>query len=95
LNSIVAAIRDELAGSSASSRERFDDLLYLTGFIVREEYDEFRFAVVSLKCFKLDDGFPRIHTSTLIPGVESVSYSVILESCSKFQAKPQWWPPTV
>ncbi len=92
LNSMVAEIRSALAGASVSSRERFEDLLYMAGFIAREEYEDYRFSVVAVKCYKLDDGFPRIISSDLIPGVESVSYSVRLENCSEFQARPVWWP---
>lgn len=94
LNSVVAGIRIGLSTSSAASRERFEDLLYMAGFVVREEYEDYRFSVVALKCYRLDDSFPRIISSSLIPGVESVSYSVRLDNCSKFQARPPWWPKT-
>lgn len=92
LNSLVSEIRTALADASVASRERFEDLLYMAGFAVREEYDDFRYSVVAVKCYQLCDGFPRIASSTLVPGVESVSYSIRLENCSQFQSKPPWWP---
>lgn len=92
LNTLVTDIRAALAGASVSSRERFEDLLYMAGFILREEYDDFRFSVVAVKCYQLTDGFPRILSSTLASGVESVSYSIRLANCSQFQSKPLWWP---
>jgi hypothetical protein len=92
LNSLVAAIRSSLSSASASSRERFEDLLYMAGFVTREEYDEFVFSVVAVKCYALVEGFPRVLSSGLPPGVESVSYSIRLDACSKFQSTPQWWP---
>ena len=92
LNSLVAQIRSELASASAANRERFEDLLYMAGFVIREEYEEHRFSMVAVKCFHLADGFPRILTASLALGIESVSYSIRLEHCSKFAAVPAWWP---
>ena len=92
LNTIVAQIRNDLTGASVSSRERFEDLLYMGGYLTCDEYDDIRFSVVSVKSYQLADGFPRIVSSELIAGVESVSYSIRLEACTKFQSKPQWWP---
>lgn len=93
LNSVVAQIRNDLAGASASSRERFEDLLYMAGYLTCDEYDDLCFSVVSIKSYQLADGFPRIVNSGLIAGVESVSYSIRLEACAPFQSKPPWWPP--
>lgn len=91
LNALVAELRVQLAGAMAASRERFEDLLYAAGYMICDEYEELRFAVVSSKCYELNDGFPRITNAGLIPGVESVSYDVRLADCAKFQAKPGWW----
>jgi hypothetical protein len=95
LNSVVAEIRNALSTASVTSRERFEDLLYLAGYVTREEYDEYCFSVVSIKCYQLVEGFPRIVSSSLIPGVESVSYSIRLDACAPFLAKPQWWDKTL
>jgi hypothetical protein len=91
LNSVVAGIREEFARTSAATRERFEDLLYMAGYLTREEYDDHRFLVVSVKSYQLADGFPRIVNSGLLPGVEFVSYSVRLDACATFQSKPDWW----
>ena len=91
LNSLVADIRSSLSGASASARERFEDLLFMTGFVTREEYDEFAFSIVAVRCYALVEGFPRVISSGLPQGVESVSYAIRLEACSKFQSKPDWW----
>jgi len=92
LNSVVAGIRNDLASAASSSRERFEDLIYMAGYITCEQYEEFRFSVISVKCYQLVEGFPRILCSGLIPGVESVSYSIRLDACSPFHSKPKWWP---
>ncbi len=95
LNSVAAEIRAALSSASATSRERFEDLLYQAGYVTCEEYDDYRFSVVAVKSYQLVDGFPRIVSSTLIPGVEFVSYSVRLDACAGFLSKPQWWPTTL
>jgi hypothetical protein len=92
LNSLVAQIRDDLTRASVSSRERFEDLIYMAGYLPCEEYDNYRFSIVSVKSYQLTSGFPRIVNSDLIPGVESVVYSIRLDACNNFQSKPQWWP---
>lgn len=91
LNTLVSDIRQDLANASASTRERFDDLLLLAGYLPREEYEEHRFSTVEVKSYHLVDGFPRVLASTLSPGIESVAYSIRLEHCVKFMARPQWW----
>ena len=92
LNTLVAQIRTELASASAASRERFEDLLYMAGYMANDEYEEHRYSMVGVKCYHLVDGFPRISISTLLPGIESVSYAIRLELCSKFVSNPPWWP---
>jgi hypothetical protein len=92
LNTLVARIRHELSAASAATRERFEDLLFMAGFVIREEYDEYCFSIVSVKSFKLGVGFPRIERSVLIEGVESVAYNIRLDACAKFKSIPAWWP---
>jgi putative PD-(D/E)XK family protein DUF4420 len=92
LNSLVSTIREDLGGTSTATRERFEDLLYMAGYLTREEYDDHRFSVVSVKSYQLADGFPRIVNSGLHAGIEFVSYSIRLEACASFQSKPEWWP---
>jgi hypothetical protein len=91
LNSLVSAIREDLSATSTATRERFEDLLYMAGYLPCEEYDDHRFLVVSVKSYQLTDGFPRIVSSSLPAGIEFVSYSIRLEACASFQSKPQWW----
>jgi len=92
LNTVVAQIRADLASATAASRDRFEDLLFMAGYVVHEEYEEHRFSLVGLKCYRMVDGFPRICPSDLLPGIDSVSYSIALEHCSEFEGAPSWWP---
>ncbi len=92
LNALVSDLRKELVSASATTRERFDDLLYLAGYLPREEYDEHLFSVVEVKSYQLVDGFPRVLAKSLSPGIEAVSYTLRLEHCVKFLGRPKWWP---
>jgi len=91
LNDLVARVRSILETEAQAARERFEDLLYMAGYVTTEEYDEYRFCVIAAKSFRLDEGFPRIRSSELISGIENVSYTVNLEACSGFEGKPDWW----
>ena len=71
--------------------ERFEELLFLAGYIVREEYDEPSFKKISVKSYRLTEGFPRIQLSSIPAGIEKVSYSLNLEPCAAFEGKPKWW----
>lgn len=93
LNTLVSRIRrDLIETASAETRERFEDLLFMAGYASREEYDDYRFSIVTVKSYVLKPGFPRIESSGLVEGVESVAYSIRLDACSKFQSVPPWWP---
>lgn len=91
LNELVERVRSILQMESQTARERFEDLLYLLGYVRTEEYDEFRFCVIASKSFRLEEGFPCIRSSELKSGVGNVSYTVNLEACSGFEGKPDWW----
>ncbi len=91
LNSLIDSIREELATSSEVARERFEDLVYLAGYISSEKYLEFHFTKIAVKCFKIVEGFPRISPSTVPQGVDSLSYVLQLDACAEYVDKPHWW----
>lgn len=91
LNELVRRIRSSLEFESYDTRERFEDLLYGSGYVTREEYDQDRFCPVSVKSYKLSEGFPRIAASRLGPGIERVSYTLNLGDCTDYEGKPGWW----
>lgn len=92
LNSLVARIRADLVSASATVRDRFEDLLFISGYLVNDEYEKHLFTVVSSKSYRLVDGFPRICPQILLPGIDFVSYSISLDACSRFEGAPLWWP---
>ena len=91
LNSLVADIRSKLEATSEAARERFEDLLFMAGYIYSEEYDRYRFAKVALRCYKIEENFPRIRTTGLSQGIERITYSLKLEACASFEKTPIWW----
>lgn len=91
LNSLVEKVREKMVGAPDEACERFEDLLHLTGYAPAEHYDDHNFSKVAVKSFKLELGFPRIESSSVPSAVESVSYSLELDACADFGAKPNWW----
>jgi hypothetical protein len=90
LPSLVNEIREKLDSESPSELERFNDLLYQTGYYDLDEYRQFNYIPVSEKMFSVRDGFPRICSDILIPGIEKVSYNINLNECERFSEVPDW-----
>jgi hypothetical protein len=91
LNRLVSEIRNKLQSESENTRERFEDLLFMAGYMTREEYDDTFFMRIALKCYQISEGFPRIEMSAIPDGVERLSYTLRLESCAPFEGTPEWW----
>lgn len=91
LNRLVSEIRRKLHCESENTRERFEDMLYLSGYTTREEYDDAFFMRIALKCYQIVEGFPRIEMAAIPDGIEHLSYALRLESCAPFEGAPDWW----
>lgn len=91
LNEFVEKIRDQLEVAPEPTMERFEELLFLANYTMREEYDEPKFKRIAAKCFQIRDDFPRIRLSSIPSGIERVSYSLKLEPCEPYKASPSWW----
>ena len=91
LNELIARIQDRLESESSETCDMFDELLSLTGYIPREEYDDPRYKKIELMCYEIRNGFPRILISEIASGIESISYSIKLEACRPFTSNPEWW----
>jgi len=90
LNSVVEELRIALQTASEPARERFEDLLYLAGYVTSEAYDEYQFNVIAVKSFKLEDGFPRLMISEIPQGIDNVTYNLSLEACAEHEGQPNW-----
>ena len=86
LNGIVASIRKALVTHSESARERFEDLLYLAGYVMSDRYEEYVFQKTDMQCFRISEGFPRLKSSDIPDGIDKVSYHLSLEACTPFAA---------
>ena len=87
---LIAQIRQELETASPSSFERFNNLLYQTGYIDSDEYLQFSYVLVSEKMFSIEQGFPRICSEDLLQGVDKVTYDISLHDCEPFIGSPEW-----
>ena len=90
LPNLIAKIRYELEIDSASSLERFNDLLYQTGYIDSDEYLQYSYILASEETYQVKKGFPRICTEDLPLGVDRVTYDISLLDCAPFTASPEW-----
>jgi hypothetical protein len=90
LPTLVAEIRRMVELVSSHSLERFNDLLLMAGYTDSEEYIDFNYLKIAEACFEVREGFPRIQSGDLLPGVEKVSYSIRLSACRPFQCQPDW-----
>ncbi|XPV75767.1 MAG: PD-(D/E)XK motif protein [Desulfovibrio sp.] len=90
LPNLINSLRELLEADSVDLAERFDDLLYQVGYFESERYKEFSYIIVSEQCFEVKEGFPRICPGVVRDGISHVSYSIELNSCLPFEAKPSW-----
>lgn len=95
LNELVDRIRRQLEIVSETTRERFEEMLFLADYAIREEYDEQKYRRIAAKCYQISEDFPRIRLSTIPAGVDRVSYSLKLEQCKPFETSPTWWEETL
>lgn len=77
LNSLVNEL-SELLNENPAAAQRFEVLLFQTGYVPREEYDEQSYRVAEAVTFTVDENFPRLTTNNLPPAIVEASYSLNL-----------------
>lgn len=88
LNALIGKIRDAQADkASDATRDLFETLLFQTGYIPYEAYEEKFFILLSTRIFAIRDGFPRILPDAIPLGVGRVSYQIKLENLAPFAAE--------
>lgn len=87
---MVDAIRTMLFQSAHQELERFNSLLYGTGYIEAEGYYDFRYIMIKDCFYNVSDNFPRICKDDLRDGVLTVSYKIDLAVCEEFMGCPTW-----
>jgi len=89
----LGVLIDELTaaiGASASAIEEFEEKLVGLGYLDLPEYRTQLFALVKKDTFAVTHGFPRIIPSTLMPGIQEVTYSIQLAALSPFELPIPW-----
>ena len=92
----LGALVDELTavlGVSASATEEFEEKLASLGYLDLPEYRSQLFAIVKKDAFAVSDGFPRIIPSTLMPGIQEVTYGIQLAALPPFETTIPWSGP--
>lgn len=87
---LIKELREQLEIDSPSDLEQFNNMLYQTGYIDSEEYEQFSYIPVSEKMFEVVAGFPRICPEELPSGIERVTYNIKLADCESYIASPDW-----
>jgi hypothetical protein len=90
LPDLVAEIRSALETENPNTVERFNDLLFLVGYVDSDNYREFSFVVVDQTMFRVAEGFPRVCPADVHPGIVRLSYDIRLADCASFEGTPDW-----
>lgn len=89
----LGALVDELnavLGAFASATEEFEEKLGSLGYLDLPEYRAQAFALVKKDAFAVTDDFPRIIPSTLMTGIQEVTYGIQLAALSPFESTIPW-----
>jgi Putative PD-(D/E)XK family member, (DUF4420) len=86
LNSLVASLSVAFDAAGASAKDIFDAGLEAWGYSRHEDYDQPGWVLTDRRLFEVRDGFPRIVPTMLPPGVQKVSYELLLRDCEPFAA---------
>lgn len=90
LPSLIEFLREKLHEESSSQIERFNNLLFSTGYIESDEYLEFNYLLLNDVMFEVCEGFPRITPADLHPGIVHLTYSINLDTCQPYCKEPDW-----
>jgi len=90
LPGLVSNIRDILQSDASSGIERFNDLLYMIGYIDSDRYLDFSYILAGEKMFQVIEGFPRICANDIHYGIVKLSYNISLSECEPFEKQPDW-----
>ena len=77
LNSIVKDLL-EMLSKNPSAAQKFEVLLFQTGYVEREEYSEHNYRLVEDIKFEVDENFPRLTRNNLPTAVVDASYTLNL-----------------
>ena len=85
LNGLVEKITAILEDKAPQSLDRFYMLLNKMGYEPKPVYDKKSYVIITRKIYEVKDDFPRLVREHAKPGIEKVSYSIIIENCRNFE----------
>lgn len=83
LNKLVNEIFESL--SLDSDKDIFVGKLQQAGYVFNEHYDDFVYEVSSMEKFVVNDEFPKIKKETIMEGIGSIKYEILLGYIEKFK----------
>ena len=87
---LIEEINKSLFLGESVHLERFNDLLYSTGYIDSDLYLDFSYVFVGEQVFQVTDKFPKICQDKISSGIINLTYSINLSACEPFERKPDW-----
>jgi hypothetical protein len=85
LTSMVERVRQVLIARDPSVEEALEARLLSAGYAAEEPYDDLWWSPVSLTAFAVAEDFPRIESTALPPGLNTVTYWLSLDRCTRFE----------
>lgn len=90
LPKLTSKIRRALEGTFSEELERFNDLLFSTGYFESQRYFDYSYILTCENMYKVEDDFPRISMNNIHKDIIKVTYSINLYGCEKFKGTPNW-----
>lgn len=84
LNSLVKEIIETL---NENDKDIFINQISQQGYVVNDYYDKFVYALVDIKNYKVEDGFPRLRRNDLNKNIVKAQYELSLLGIKKFITK--------
>jgi hypothetical protein len=87
---LINSFRAKLENVSFEHLERFNNLIFQTGYIDLEEYEEYSYIIANEEVYLVDESFPRICPDNLPFGISKLTYNVDLNDCISMSEIPDW-----
>ena len=85
ITDVASRARNSIAATNSFAAQHFEERLSATGFDWDDDYSDSRFFIGDVVLFEVVEEFPRITPKILLPGIESVQYTIALSLCENFR----------
>ena len=85
VSDLAGRVRERIAADDPGVVGTFEGLLTASGLAPEHDYSDSCFVEGRSRLFGVDSGFPRIAAADILPGVERVTYSIMLDLCGAFE----------